>query len=98
MTLDLEREALDAYSQVVCGVAERLLPSVASLRVTRHGDFGAGSGVAITGDGFVLTSAHVVDKSTGGVAAFSDGRELRFDVVGRDPLSDLASFARGTAS
>jgi S1-C subfamily serine protease len=46
--------------------------------------------VAITRDGFVLTSAHVVDQSTGGVAAFSDGRELRFDVVGRDPLSDLA--------
>jgi S1-C subfamily serine protease len=93
MALDLERaerEALDAYSQVVTRVAERLLPSVASLRVTRRGDFGAGSGVAITADGFVVTSAHVVDKSGGGLASFSDGQELRFEVIGRDGLSDLA--------
>jgi S1-C subfamily serine protease len=94
LELPSEGEALDAYSQVVTRVAELLIPSVASLRVTRQvrnrTDFGAGSGVAITPDGFVLTSAHVVDRSSGGVAAFSDGRELRFEVTGRDPLSDLA--------
>jgi S1-C subfamily serine protease len=87
-------EALDAYSQVVTRVAELLIPSVVSLRVTRQvrnrTDLGAGSGVAITPDGFVLTSAHVVDHSSGGAAIFSDGRELYFEVVGRDPLSDLA--------
>jgi len=92
--LPTEAQALDAYSQVVTSVADLLIPSVASLRVTRRArnraDFGAGSGVAITPDGFVLTSAHVVDRSTGGVAVFSDGRELRFAVTGRDPLSDLA--------
>jgi serine protease Do len=86
---------LDAYSRVVTGVARRLAPSVANLRVSRrvargrHVD-GGGSGVVITPDGFVLTSAHVVAGSDRGVASFVDGSELRVEVVGADPLSDLA--------
>jgi serine protease Do len=89
-------EALDAYSRTVTEVAERLAPAVASLRVqhrTRRGNVpaGAGSGVVLTHDGFILTNAHVVSGPRGtGRAAFTDGRELRFSVVGRDPLSDLA--------
>src|SRR5688500_5213611 len=51
---------------------------------------GAGSAVALTPDGFLLTSAHVVGRARGGRATFDDGREERFEVVGRDPLSDLA--------
>ena len=43
-----------------------------------------------TDDGFLLTSAHVVEGANGGDATFGDGAEGRFDVVGRDPLSDLA--------
>jgi S1-C subfamily serine protease len=91
-----DAEALDAYSRAVVAVAERLTPSVASLRVTqrrRGGDApaGAGSAVALTPDGFLLTSAHVVGRSTSrGRATFTDGREERFEVIGRDPLSDLA--------
>jgi S1-C subfamily serine protease len=93
---DPTSEALDAYSRTVTGVAERLAPAVASLRVqrpTRRGRMpaGAGSGVVLTHDGFILTSAHVVSGRRGaGRAAFTDGRELQFSVVGRDPLSDLA--------
>ena len=89
-------EALDAYSRAVVAVAERLAPSVASLRVmrrTRGGQLpaGAGSALALTPDGFLLTSAHVVSGGTErGRATFSDGREERFEVVGRDSLSDLA--------
>jgi len=91
-----EADALDAYSRVVVAVADRLTPSVASLRVmrrTRGGQVpaGAGSAVALTPDGFLLTSAHVVGGSTNrGRATFNDGREERFEVLGRDPLSDLA--------
>jgi S1-C subfamily serine protease len=91
-----ESEALDAYSRAVTAVADRLTTSVASLRVlrrTRGGQLpsGAGSGVVLTPDGFLLTSAHVVGRSAAhGRATFADGREERFDVVGRDPLSDLA--------
>jgi S1-C subfamily serine protease len=91
-----EQEALDAYSSTVTSVAERLAPSVANLRVTRRtrrGNMpaGAGSGVVLTPDGFMLTSAHVVaGEGSGGRASFVDGRELRFEVIGRDPFSDLA--------
>jgi S1-C subfamily serine protease len=89
-------EPLDAYSRAVISVAERLGPSVANLRVSRRvrgGRLldGGGSGVVIAADGFLLTSAHVVARSDGrGLASFADGRELEFDVVGSDPLSDLA--------
>jgi S1-C subfamily serine protease len=81
-----EEEPLDAYSRTVIAVADRLTPSVANLRVRR----GGGSGVVITPDGFMLTSAHVVARSRSGNATFADGRDLGFDVVGADPLSDLA--------
>jgi S1-C subfamily serine protease len=99
---ELGSEALDAYSRVVIAVAERLSPSVANLRVmrrTRAGRVpaGQGSAVALTTDGFLLTSAHVVSGSSSGPgrtragrAAFVDGRELGFEVVGVDRLSDLA--------
>jgi serine protease Do len=96
LSLPTDAEALDAYSQVVTTVAERLSPSVANLRVSRRVRGGrrldgAGSGVVITPDGFMLTSAHVVERTDGsGQASFVDGRELGFDVVGSDPLSDLA--------
>jgi serine protease Do len=91
-----EEEALDAYSLAVTTVAERLSPSVANLRVSRRvrgGRIleGGGSGVVITPDGFTLTSAHVIARTEGkGRASFVDGRELDFEVVGSDPLSDLA--------
>jgi serine protease Do len=83
-----DTEALDAYSRVVTYVAESVSPSVANLKVGRRG---GGSGVVITPDGFLLTSAHVVGGGTSRVrASFVDGRELRLRVVGADPLSDLA--------
>jgi S1-C subfamily serine protease len=87
---------LDAYSQIVTSVAERLTPKVASLRVPRGGQSQSrageslGSGVVFTGDGFLLTNAHVVGQSTAGTAEFADGTSAPFRVVGADPLSDLA--------
>jgi S1-C subfamily serine protease len=81
---------LDAYSQIVAGVAERLTPKVASLRVPHGSGEGLGSGVVFTGDGFLLTNAHVVGRASGGTASFSDGTSVPFRVVGADPLSDLA--------
>ena len=96
-----ETEALDAYSNAVMAVAERVTPSVANLRVMRRGrggdvPAGAGSGVTLTHDGFLLSSAHVVSgPARRGRATFADGREERFEVVGRDPLSDLAVLRTG---
>jgi S1-C subfamily serine protease len=89
-----EEAPLDAYSRVVTEVAERLAPSVANLRVSRRFRGrrldGGGSGVVITPDGFMLTSAHVVERAETVVASFVDGRELEGEVVGTDSLSDLA--------
>ena len=99
-----EAEALDAYSRIVVDVAERIAPSVANLRVMRRGrggqvPAGAGSAVALTPDGFLVTSAHVVSgparpphatTARTGRATFVDGRELSWRVVGVDRLTDLA--------
>ena len=89
-----DAETLDAYSVAVSAAADRLIPSVASLRVTRQmGNWsagGAGSAVAIEPVGHLVTSAHVVAGTELGTATFVDGAELEFSVVGRDPLSDLA--------
>jgi S1-C subfamily serine protease len=96
MSETAEAAALDAYSRVVVATAERVSPSVANLRVTRRTrsgrmPAGAGSGVVLTSDGFILTSAHVVaGPGRGGRAAFVDGREIAFEVIGADPFSDLA--------
>jgi S1-C subfamily serine protease len=96
-----DADAFDAYSRTVAGAAEQLGPSVAHLAVsrrTRRGRRqGGGSAVAISPDGYLLTSAHVVDGQGGVSAAFSDGRELGAEVVGADPLSDLA-LVRAQAS
>jgi S1-C subfamily serine protease len=96
-----EDEALDAYSRVVTRVVEKLTPSVASLRVRKRDRAGrqaegSGSGVVISADGFILTSAHVVEGTEGGSASFVDGQELGLEVVGADPLSDMA-VVRATA-
>jgi S1-C subfamily serine protease len=89
-------DELDAYSATVVRVAETVLPSVASLRVRSNRGQGAGSASVITDDGFLLTSAHVVEGADGAEAAFADGTEVRTDVIGRDALSDLAVLrARG---
>src|SRR5579875_240517 len=85
---------LDAYSRIVVAVAEALGPAVANLQVrrrTRRGEaIGAGGGVAISGDGLIVTCAHVVEGARHGTATFSDGTDVALTVVGTDPLSDLA--------
>jgi serine protease Do len=90
-----DAEALDAYSRVVTEVAEQLAPSVVNLRVsgrTARGRpaEGGGSGVVVTPDGFLLTSAHVVEHAARIRATFVDGANLSTALVGSDPLSDLA--------
>ncbi len=90
----VENDALDSYSRIVTGVATRLTPLVAALRFRRpgsgRGGESAGSAVVLTGEGHLLTNAHVVGDATSGQAEFVDGTTARIEVVGRDPLSDLA--------
>jgi S1-C subfamily serine protease len=88
-------ELLDAYSRAVIGVAERLAPSVVSVRIMAQNGRGvtgqgAGSGFVIAPDGFVVTNHHVVEKASSVTVVFTDGRELSARVVGSDPATDLA--------
>lgn len=82
--------ALDAYSSIVTSVAAQLTPRVAALRIRSGRGEAAGSAVVLTGEGHLLTNAHVVGDAGGGSAEFGDGTVARFDVIGTDPLSDLA--------
>ena len=92
MTTDpsADREAMDAYSAIVTSVAAQLTPRVAALRLRSGGHESAGSAVVLTGESHLLTNAHVVGIADGGSAEFADGTIARFDVVGRDRLSDIA--------
>src|SRR6201996_1927432 len=89
-------DSLDEYSRGVAGVAETLTPKVASLRVPQARTTGRGTGESLgsagvfTADGFLLTNAHVVGRAPAGTAVFADGTTAAFQVVGADPLSDLA--------
>ncbi len=87
--------ALDAYSKTVVTVADTLRPSVLSVAVRSGRGEGAGSAVAFTRDGFLVTSAHVVEGVNGGAVFTHDGQEQVFEVVGRDRLSDLAVLSTG---
>lgn len=93
MTVD-EELALDAYSQIVSSAAEKVLPSVASLRVGRRSSWGtaggSGSAVVISEDGLLVTSAHVVEELVRGEAVFTNGDSQEITLVGADPLADLA--------
>lgn len=85
-----ERAALDAYSAIVTSVAAHLTPKVAALRTRSRRGESTGSAVVLTGESHLVTNAHVVGSADGGTAEFADGTVARFDVVGRDPLSDIA--------
>jgi S1-C subfamily serine protease len=85
-----EREALDAYSNVVVKVAELLRPAVVNLRSGQGRRQGSGSGILFTPDGFLLTNHHVVQGSERVRVRLADGREMAGRVVGNDPWTDLA--------
>jgi S1-C subfamily serine protease len=85
-----EQEGLDAYSAIVTSVAARLTPRVAALRMRSGRGESAGSAVVLTGESHLVTNAHVVGEADEGTAEFGDGTVSRFEVVGRDRLSDLA--------
>ena len=88
-------DVLDAYSQTVMRVAAAVTPHVAAIEMSaarRNGRVrvGAGSAVLFTEDGYLLTNSHVVAGTSHGHAVFADGSRMELELVGADPLSDLA--------
>src|SRR5579871_1503724 len=88
-------EPLDAYSAAVVGAVEKVGPAVVSVYTggaeeAARARGGAGSGVVVTPDGYLLTNEHVVERVTQARVSFVDGRSVPAVVAGRDPATDLA--------
>ena len=88
-------DPLDAYSAAVVGAVERVGPAVVSVYVggaaeAERARGGAGSGVVVTPDGYLLTNEHVVQRVSEARVALVDGRSVPAVVAGRDPATDLA--------
>jgi S1-C subfamily serine protease len=89
-----DQELLDAYSHAVVSVVDTVGPSVVSIGVRSRGrpaeTHGAGSGVVISSDGYVLTNSHVVHEASALEVSLTDGRKFGAALVGDDPATDLA--------
>src|SRR5437016_105135 len=89
-----DQELLDAYSRAVINVVDMVGPAVVNIsvgRTTPRGEQnGAGSGVVIAPDGYILTNSHVVHGASRLTIAFTDGSTRAATVVGTDPPTDLA--------
>lgn len=95
-------DVLDAYSEAVVAVADKVGPSVVSIGAVHRGMArtprgpvpyeapGSGSGVIIAPDGYVLTNSHVVHEATRLEVGLADGRTFVARLVGDDPATDLA--------
>src|SRR6059036_329232 len=85
---------LDAYSAAVVSVVDAVGPAVVSVRTNaragRSGGAGAGSGVIIASDGYVLTNSHVVHAASDLEVSLTDGRRFAATLTGDDPATDLA--------
>jgi len=91
LTANNDDQLLDAYSQVVAAVVNRVAPSVVNIRV-HAGERGAGggSGFLITRDGFILTNSHVVSGARELEVTLHDARTYPAEIAGTDPETDLA--------
>lgn len=90
-------ELLDAYSRAVTTVVEAIGPAVVGIFVEREvpsgtavEPVGAGSGILVTPDGYVLTNHHVVRGAGRILLTLTDGSRLGAMPVGTDPPNDLA--------
>lgn len=95
-----EREIMDAYSTAVIGAVEKVGPAVVSIWIRQRGanslqPGGAGSGIVITPDGYILTNNHVVETADSLEVTSIEGRRFSAEVIGTDPATDLAVIRVG---
>jgi S1-C subfamily serine protease len=98
-----DSQLLDAYSDAVIAVADRVGPAVVRVeRAAGNGrggkiSGGMGSGVVISPDGLVLTNSHVVDGAKELRLTDTEGRTMDARLLGEDPDTDLALLRAGAA-
>jgi S1-C subfamily serine protease len=89
-------ELLDCYSRAVIKIAETVRPAVVGITIEpASGGYGpeqvgSGSGVIFSPEGYILTNHHVVNGAEQVMITLADGRTFSPDLVGVDPLTDLA--------
>lgn len=96
-----EEGLLDAYSQAVISVVEKVGPAVVSIGIKQksgngYAGEGSASGVIFAPDGYVLTNNHVVENASEVQVGLMDGDTFKAEVVGTDPATDLAVVRAGT--
>ena len=100
---DNDLKLLDAYSRAVVSVVNSVGPSVVSISSGKHQNHqagervGAGSGVVIAPDGYILTNDHVIQNANSPEVRLTDGTSLSATVIGKDPATDLAVIRANTS-
>ncbi|MFY9170538.1 MAG: trypsin-like peptidase domain-containing protein [Candidatus Methanoculleus thermohydrogenotrophicum] len=95
-TEESDADLLDAYSRAVVRVVESVGPAVVSVVVGktlqgRRGEqMGAGSGVIVAPEGYIMTNNHVVQGMGRIEVSMADGTALPARLIGADPATDLA--------
>ena len=99
-TLQTDSQLLDAYSRAVIEVVESVGPSVVSIRISAGSvdREGAGSGVIITPDGYILTNHHVVEGAKELTVFDLEGEAHPAWRVGADAETDLAVIRVDTSA